>query len=76
MEILNEDETELITTVRAVPTRRAQTPGESDFTFDEGYADSPKPLHAWFYPGSDIGNEFVDAENQRSQNGNYHQNQQ
>jgi len=71
VQIFNEDETQLITTVRAVPTSRAQTTAKPVFTFDESYPDSPELLHTWFYPGDDIGNEFVYPENQHSPNGYY-----
>ena len=71
VQIFNEDETQLIATVRAVPTYRAQPTVKPVFTFDENYPDSPELLHAWFYPGDDIGNEFAYPENQHSPNGSH-----
>ena len=59
VQIFNEDHTQLITTVLAVPNQRLEAAGKTILTYDERPADQPMALAAWFYPGDNFGQEFV-----------------
>src|SRR5579864_7862252 len=59
VQIWNEDGTELITTILAIPNYRLETTGETMMNFRERPGDSPSALRAWFYPGERCGHEFV-----------------
>jgi LPXTG-motif cell wall-anchored protein len=59
VQIWNEDETRLITTIFAVADYRARTPDTTIVSFDERPAGQPEALRAWFYPGDNFGVEFV-----------------
>lgn len=59
VQIWNEDETKLITTVLAIPNYRLQSTTESVIKFRETSGDTPEALRAWFYPGDTFGQEFV-----------------
>ena len=59
VQVWNEDGTELITTVLAIPNYQLQTTGETMMNFRERPGDSPSALRAWFYPNQRFGHEFV-----------------
>jgi hypothetical protein len=59
VQIFNQDETHLITTVLAIPNYRLQPTGKTRFNFWETPAGQPAALRAWFYPGDNFGQEFV-----------------
>jgi len=59
VQVWSEDERELLATTIAVPIQRYDTPERVIFEFDERPGDSPQALHAWFYPGDNLGNEFI-----------------
>jgi hypothetical protein len=59
VQIWNEDGTELITTILAIPNYRLEPTGETVIKFHERPGDSPEALRAWFYPGDLFGQEFV-----------------
>jgi len=59
VQIWNEDGTELITTILAIPNYRLEPTGETVINFHERPGDSPSALRAWFYPGDNFGHEFV-----------------
>jgi hypothetical protein len=59
VQVFNEDESQLITTVLALPNYRLQPTGETRFTFWETVSGEPKPLRSWFYPGDNFGQEFA-----------------
>ncbi len=59
MQIWNEDETKLITTILAIADYREKTPDKTIVSFDERPAGQPEALRAWFYPGDNSGVEFV-----------------
>ena len=59
VQIWNEDETRLITTILAVGDYRQNTPDKTIVSFDERPAGQPVALKAWFYPGDNSGVEFV-----------------
>src|SRR5579859_8164413 len=59
VQIWNEDGTELITTILAIPNYRLEPTGETVMNFHERPGICPVALRAWFYPGDNFGHEFV-----------------
>jgi len=59
VQIFNADETELQTTILAIPNYRLQPTGKTVFTFWEMPPGQPRALRAWFYPGDNFGQEFA-----------------
>ena len=59
VQIFNEDGTELITTVMAVPDYRLTATDKTVVEFAERPAGTPPALRAWFYPANNFGQEFV-----------------
>lgn len=59
VQVWNEDESQLVTTVLAISNYRLQPTGESVIKFGEMPGESPSTLRAWFYPGDNFGQEFV-----------------
>jgi hypothetical protein len=59
VEIFDAHETQLITTIMAIPDYRMQTPDETIISFNERPSGQPEALKAWFYPGDNYGVEFV-----------------
>jgi len=59
LQVWNEDKTNLIATVLAIPDYRLQPTDETVIEFHERPATSPKALRGWFYPGDTYGMEFV-----------------
>ncbi len=67
VEIYNQDETHLITTIMAMPAYRVEPTGDTVVKFAEtndgtetsgNVPDSGIPLKQWFYPGDNYGEEF------------------
>jgi hypothetical protein len=59
VQVFNEDESKLITTILAIPNYRLEPTGETQFGFWEMPAGQPRALKAWFYPGDNFGQEFA-----------------
>lgn len=59
VQFLTEDESGVISTVIAVPNRRMQPTGDTQFAWYETPEGSPPAMRAWFYPGDTFGQEFV-----------------
>jgi hypothetical protein len=59
VQVFNEDESKLITTVLAIPNYRLEPTGETQFGYWEMPAGQPRALKAWFYPGDNFGQEFA-----------------
>jgi hypothetical protein len=59
VQIFNADETELQTTLLAIPNYRLQPAGKTVFTYWEMPPGQPRALRAWFYPGDNFGREFA-----------------
>jgi len=59
VQIFNEREDQLQTTVLAIPNYRLQPTGKTEFGWWETPAGQPKALRAWFYPGDNFGQEFA-----------------
>jgi hypothetical protein len=61
VQIFNKDETQVLTTILAIPNYRLKTTDKTVITFRERPAGEPEALRAWFYPGHEWGEEFVYA---------------
>jgi len=59
VQVFNEDESQIQTTVLAIPNYRLQPTGDTVFSFYEAPQGQPKALRAWFYPGDNFGQEFA-----------------
>ena len=59
VQIFNEDQSKLITTVLALPNYRLSPKGETELKFEESAVGTPRPLKEWFYPGDNFGQEFI-----------------
>jgi len=64
VQIFNGDETQLQTTILAIPNYRLQPTGETEFGWWETPAGQPKAMRAWFYPGDNFGQEFAYPKNE------------
>ncbi len=58
IQIFNESQSKLETTILAIPNYRLQPTGKSQFAFWETPAGVPKAVRAWFYPGDNFGQEL------------------
>lgn len=63
VQIFNEREDQLQTTVLAIPNYRLQPTGKTEFQWWEVPAGQPKAIRAWFYPGDNFGQEFAYPKN-------------
>jgi hypothetical protein len=61
VQVWNAEETQLLATIQTIPSFRLDPPDSTIFEFDERPSDSPMALHRWFYPGDNMGQEFVYA---------------
>ncbi len=61
VQIFNESETHVFTTILAIPNYRLQVTDKTVITFRERPSGQPEALKAWFYPGAQWGQEFVSA---------------
>jgi LPXTG-motif cell wall-anchored protein len=61
VQIFNQDETHVFTTILAIPNYRLKATSKTVITFRERPAGQPEALRAWFYPGRQWGEEFVYA---------------
>jgi len=59
VQIFNKDETVVYATILAIPNYRLKATDKTVITFRERPAGEPEALRAWFYPGSNSGEEFV-----------------
>ena len=59
VQILNDRENHVYSTNLAVPKERMEPAGKTIITFYEVPGGGPEPVRAWFYPGDQIGQEFV-----------------
>jgi hypothetical protein len=61
VQIFNQDETQVLTTILAIPNYRLHATNKTVITFRERPAGQPEAVRAWFYPGREWGEEFVYA---------------
>jgi hypothetical protein len=59
VQIWNEDHTQLIATILAIPDYKLHPAGNDFVKFDERPTGTPEAIQAWFYPGDNFGQEFV-----------------
>jgi hypothetical protein len=59
IQIFNQDETHVFTTILAIPRFRMKTTDKTVITFRERPEGQPQALKAWFYPDRQTGDEFV-----------------
>jgi hypothetical protein len=59
VQIFNHDRSHIYATILAIPNWRLRTTDKTVMTFGESVAGLPQTLRAWFYPGSNSGEEFV-----------------
>src|ERR1035438_8942439 len=59
VQIFSKDERTVYATILAIPNYRLQATDKTVMTFRERPAGEPEALRAWFYPGSNSGEEFV-----------------
>jgi hypothetical protein len=64
VQIFNEREDQLQTTILAIPNYRLEVTGDTQLGFWETPAGQPKALRAWFYPGDNFGQEFAYPKNE------------
>jgi hypothetical protein len=57
--VLNGDDTKLLTQFLAISDERLEPVNKTTFTFIETEPGYPKPVKEWFYPGRNIGLEFI-----------------
>jgi hypothetical protein len=67
VQIMNENEDHLITTVMAINNYRLEPTGKTVLQFYEMPAGQPQVLRAWFYPGDNFGQEFLFKKNRASE---------
>lgn len=61
VQIFNQAEDHVFTTILAIPNYRLQATDKTVITFKERASGQPEALRAWFYPGRNWGEEFVYA---------------
>jgi hypothetical protein len=59
VQILNQDETQILATVLAVPDHRMRPEDQSEFIYHEVKGNGPAPVRSWFFSGDLVGLEFV-----------------
>lgn len=59
VQIWNEEESQILTTILAINNYRLEPTGETVMQFHERPGDRPQALRAWFYPGDNFGQEFA-----------------
>jgi hypothetical protein len=59
VQIFNQNETRVLTTILAIPNYRLKATDKTVITFRERPTGQPEALRAWFYPGREWGEEFV-----------------
>jgi len=65
VQIFNEDQTQLIATVLAIPAYRLKPTDDTLISFEERSAGSPEAVSRWFYPGDLDGVAFMYPADQR-----------
>jgi hypothetical protein len=59
VQIWNADRTHLVTTILAIPDYGQNTPEQTVINFEERPPGQPEAIRSWFYPGNNVGEEFV-----------------
>jgi hypothetical protein len=58
VEVFNQDQSHLVTMLNTIPITAPAIPDQTRIELNEGPANTPQSLHAWFYPGESTGWEF------------------
>jgi hypothetical protein len=64
VQVMNEDQTRLLTTFMAIRSERMEPTNDTKFSFMESSAGFPLPIKEWFYPGRLTGREFIYPQDQ------------
>lgn len=67
VQFTNEREDQVLSTVIAIPNKRLEPTGDTEFAWYETPAGQPPAMRAWFFPGELSGQEFVYDERRGSQ---------
>jgi hypothetical protein len=59
VQVFNEREDHIFATLLAIPDYHMTTPEKTIISFYEAPPGQPEPIKAWFYPGDNLGREFV-----------------
>lgn len=59
VQILNQDESQVLATLVAVPDHRVPPEDNTEFIFHEVKRNEPQPVRSWFFSGDLVGLEFV-----------------
>ena len=59
VQITNQDETQVLATLVAIPDHRVRPDDNSEFIYHEIKGNGPAPVRSWFYTGDLVGLEFV-----------------
>lgn len=59
VQIFNEKQDHIFTTILAIPNYRMRATGKTVMTFKERAEGEPQAIRTWFYPGRRVGEEFV-----------------
>ena len=59
VEVYSSDEKHLYGSFLSIPEQRQEPTDSAVVTFEEKTAGAPEAVKAWFYPGEDIGHEFM-----------------
>jgi len=59
VQVFNADESIIYATILAIPNYRLKPTDKTVITFNEGIEGRPEAIRAWFYPGTNWGEEFV-----------------
>jgi hypothetical protein len=59
VQVFNANQDHVFATILAIPNYRLEPTGKTALSFYEVPAGNPVPVHAWFYPGDNSGQEFV-----------------
>ena len=59
VQITNQDETQVLATLVAIPDHRVRPDDNSEFVYHEMTGNGPAPVRSWFYTGDLVGLEFV-----------------
>lgn len=65
VQIFTEDQSQIVTTILAIPAYRLKSTDDTLITFEERATGSPEAVKRWFYPGDLDGMAFVYPEDQR-----------
>lgn len=59
VQVWNADQSQVLATIMAIAAYRLEPADRTVLNFDERPSGSPQALRTWFYPGDNVGQEFV-----------------